>query len=109
MSRVYCIPGRIVEAVSGTRGASSLEREELKKWGYGDGISAQDTSNDIFEALTTRWSLDGVKEGNGIEVDLRIEIVWKNALYAAMAKAASERVAGVMIHAFEERAKCVLG
>ena len=109
VSRVYCIPGGIVEAVSGNRGASSLKREELEKWGYGDSISAQDTSNDIFEALATRWSLDSLKEGNGTEVDLRIEIVWKNALYAAMAKAASEKVAGVMIHAFEERAKNVLG
>ena len=109
VSRVYCIPGDTVEAISGSQGASSLKREELEKWGYGNSISAQDTSNGIFEALATRWSLDSSKEGKGTEVDLRIEIVWKNALYAAMAKAASEKVAGVMIHAFEERAKSVLG
>ena len=86
-----------------------MDRVELEKWGYDGKENADETRNDIFESLNTRWSLHALEEGKGTEVDLRIEVVWKNVLYAAMAQAAADKVATIMIQAFEERAKDILG
>ncbi|KAI4155075.1 MAG: hypothetical protein LQ340_001232 [Diploschistes diacapsis] len=113
VSRVYCVPGRVVEAVSGSDGATSLSPQELVRWGYasapssGDGVG--EAGNDIFRSLRTRWTLEGLGEGRGTEVDLKIEMEWKNMFYAAMSQAAAEKVAGVMVGAFEKRAREMLG
>ena len=43
------------------------------------------------------------------EVNLKIEVKFANAVYAALSKAAAPKVAGIMVQAFEERAREVLG
>lgn len=40
---------------------------------------------------------------------LRIEVRFANAMVAALSKAAAPTVAGVLVRAFEERARVVLG
>jgi len=43
------------------------------------------------------------------DVDLMIEIMWTNPVYAAMSQAIAPKIAGKIIEAFERRAKEVLG
>ena len=82
----------------------------------------------IFTSLLTRWSLkefpfkppppDGKtpQEGSAsdpsvprTEVNLAIEVRFASAVYSALSQAAAPKVAGMMIEAFEKRAKEVLG
>lgn len=43
------------------------------------------------------------------EVGLRIEVRFANAMLAGLSQAAAPRVAGMLVRAFEERAREVLG
>lgn len=104
-----------MEAVSGSEGLTSLSEEELQTWGYNSqkiqerGPGEADDGNEIFRSLRTRWSLERLGDEKGTNVDLTIEVEWKNMIYAAMAQTTMDKVAGVMIGAFERRAKEVLG
>lgn len=89
-SRVECLPECSVEAVS-----------------------AGEDGGDVFEELRTRWTLTDIPEGEGAgprtEVQLAIEARFKNALLGALSQAAAPRVAGLVMDAFEKRAREVLG
>lgn len=82
----------------------------------------------IFSSLLTRWSFkefpfkppppDGKspQEGNAsspssprTEVSLVLEVRFASAVYSALSQAAAPKVAGIMIDAFEGRAKELLG
>ena len=84
--------------------------------------------NGVFERLVTRWTLteypfkplppDGKSPQEGkaslpsrpqTEVGLKIEVTFKSAVYAALSQAAAGKVAGMLVRAFEERAREVLG
>ncbi|WYZ38937.1 hypothetical protein EsH8_III_000851 [Colletotrichum jinshuiense] len=95
-SRLRCVPGESVEAISGAdvEGASP---------GYGGEGGA------VFKSLVTQWQLRPLTSGTGTEVDLVIRFQFANPLYSAVSAAVSEKVAGVMIQAFEKRVKAVLG
>ncbi|KAJ6787567.1 hypothetical protein PWT90_00650 [Aphanocladium album] len=96
-SRLRCVPGVSVEAVSGDpAGASS---------------SASDASA-VFKSLVTRWSLRPLTAqpaGASTEVNLSIKYQFTNPLYAAVSAAVSDKVAALMIEAFEKRAREQLG
>lgn len=77
----------------------------------GDKISGIDDEG-IFEYLSTRWKLVPVQSGRNGEVgmstpqtrvDLEIRFKFRNQLHAAMMSAVEDRMAGLMVEAFEKR------
>lgn len=82
----------------------------------------------MFESLVARWTLSeypykppppggatpqegeaGAPSRPRTEVGLKIEVRFANAMFAALSKAAAPTVAGMLVEAFEERARVVLG
>jgi coenzyme Q-binding protein COQ10 len=95
-SRLTCVPGVSVEALSG-----------------GGGRGEPDASS-VFRSLVTRWQLRPLGAGTGsgsprTEVHLSIKYQFVNPLYAAVSAAVSDKVAGMMIEAFEKQARQKLG
>jgi len=133
LSKVYCVPNTIVEAISGDA-KTSLPTSDLAHY---EGLHSNEirTQNMLFTSLRTRWSLKGYEHKPGdkhpdvqsgkahpaevsvesipseprTDVSLVIEIVWKNPIYAATSQALAPSVAGKIVEAFEKRAGKVLG
>jgi len=69
----------------------------------------------LFEVLRTRWSLEEEvrKEGEGEDVstvvDLGISVKFRSAMYDMMLGSVEDRVAGMMMAAFERRVKEEVG
>lgn len=124
-SRIYCVPGRVVEAVAG-RTRTGLEAEELRHHRHreafspsGEGVVA---GEGVFTHLLSRWTVRPLSErqillrgqdGEGMgkdhtEVSLAIEFQFTNPIYSAMSSAVADSVAGVLIEAFEKRVREVL-
>ena len=125
-SKVYCVPGKIVEAVVGDA-QTSIPPEDLKDL-YGQDNGKSDQANPLFKSLTTRWTLRSFpfkplppsgkppQEGSAslpsrarTDVDLTIEVQFANPVYAALSQAAAPKVAGILVEAFEKRAREILG
>ena len=105
-SRVFCVPGVLIEAISG-EGHTSVARERLPTL-YTDSDFANDgAAGEIFRSLRTKWEFSD--KGDGAEVELNIEALWNNALLATMSQQAAPLVADRLVEAFEGRAKVVLG
>lgn len=120
-SRLFCIPERVVEALSGDA-QTILPKSELQH--YGESIKGPVISNKVFKSLSTTWTLKPFhfKPATGrpqtdtatedakdrTEVHLNIEYTFSNPIYAALSKAVAPKVAGIMIEAFEGRAKRLL-
>ncbi|KAL3957893.1 hypothetical protein ACCO45_008471 [Purpureocillium lilacinum] len=88
-SRLRCVPGVSVEAISG------------------DSADADAAAvSTVFKSLVTRWSVRQVADqpSPATEVHLSIQYQFVNPLYAAVSAAVSDKVAGLMIEAFEKRA-----
>ncbi|PNP48389.1 hypothetical protein TGAM01_v200725 [Trichoderma gamsii] len=95
-SRLRCVPGVSVEARSG---GSAL------------GGPAQDASA-VFKTLETIWYLTPIARQSATpstEVKLTIKYQFVNPLYAALSAAVSDKIAGLMIEAFEKRVHYKLG
>ncbi|ATY66832.1 cyclase dehydrase family [Cordyceps militaris] len=95
-SRLRCVPGVSVEAVSGDP----------------TGASSAPNASAVFKSLVTRWSLRPLTAQPSpatTEVNLSIKYQFTNPLYAAVSAAVSDKVAALMIEAFEKRAKEQLG
>ncbi|KAF5000578.1 hypothetical protein FDECE_11187 [Fusarium decemcellulare] len=94
-SRLRCVPGQSVEAVSG----------ETVPGGSGPDASA------VFRSLVTRWSVRPIvgPPAPRTEVHLAIDFQFTNPIYGAVSAAVSDKVAGMMIEAFEKRAREQLG
>ncbi|UNI19144.1 Coenzyme Q-binding protein coq10, mitochondrial [Purpureocillium takamizusanense] len=88
-SRLRCVPGVSVEAVSGDPADASAA-----------------AASTVFKSLVTRWSLRQLSSSSSpsTEVHLSIRYQFVNPLYAAVSAAVSDKVAGLMIEAFEKRA-----
>ncbi len=98
-SRLRCVPNVSVEAVSG---------------------GPQEAASAVFRSLVTRWSLreatrpshsqtSSATASPATEVHLSLKYEFANPLYAAVSAAVSDKVAGMMIEAFEQRAREQLG
>jgi coenzyme Q-binding protein COQ10 len=117
-SRIYCVPGRVVEAVGGQTG-TTLRREEIghhfrnedssgSAGGRMDGkMRERSTEEGILTHLLTRWTVTPLEE-RSTRVGLVIEFQFANPVYAAMSSAVAGRVADVMIEAFEKRVETEL-
>lgn len=90
-SRLRCVPGSVVEAVSG-----------------GDAA----TEGAVFRSLLTRWTVSAAVESTAStpvsEAELTIKFEFVNPLYSAVTSAMSDKMAGVMIDAFVQQANKVL-
>lgn len=94
-SQLRCVPGVSVEAVSGNPAATSTSPD----------------ASSVFKSLVTRWSLRALSAtpSPSTEVNLSIQYQFTNPLYAAVSAAISDKIAGLMIEAFETRARHQLG
>ncbi|KAF2197768.1 hypothetical protein GQ43DRAFT_443966 [Delitschia confertaspora ATCC 74209] len=114
-SRVYCVPGRVVEAVSGETG-TSLRGEDIAHYGDTHSLSGKEKEEGggLLKHLLTRWTVQPTTRtggGQGKEqtvVDLSIEFAFANPLYTTLSAGAAPKVAEMMIRAFEERVRVVL-
>lgn len=101
-SRLLCVPGYSVEAVSGDGATTTGDQS-----GNGSGSGSWSS----VKSLVTRWAVRpcGQEEPDSTEVNLSIRFQFTNPLYSAVSAAVSDKVAATMIEAFEKRAARVLG
>lgn len=115
-SRLFCVPGSVVEALSG-QAVTNLKKSDLAH--YASTTTAPAKANAIFTSLRTRWTVTPfpykpltdstpLPATDETEVSLTIDFQFSNPLYAALSKAVAPKLAGVMIEAFEDRAKQLL-
>jgi coenzyme Q-binding protein COQ10 len=120
-SRLYCVPGSIVEALGG-EAVTSLPHSQLAH--HKDTLGAKAEANNIFQSIRTRWTVKPFhyKPPTGhpqtdktehpareqTEVHLTLDFQFSNPIYAALSKAVTPKIAGVMIEAFEVRARKLL-
>ncbi|KAI0167084.1 hypothetical protein GGR52DRAFT_556834 [Hypoxylon sp. FL1284] len=122
-SRVFCVPGLgVVEAVSGDAD-SEIPADELRRHGLLPSTSGSADRHQggggggVFQSLVTRWTVEPAREATRADrfqrdwsdVHLSIRYRFANPLYAAVSSAVADKVAPVMIEAFVERAKKILG
>lgn len=131
-SRIYCSPNKTLEALCGSAESNLSQAEPLDAAAGHDRNRPteenREEENALFDFLRTTWNFKsfpfkpppkGSKEPQAentpegykprTEVSLIIEVKFKNVVYAALSQAAAPKVAGLMIGAFEERAREVLG
>ncbi|MCJ1231051.1 hypothetical protein MMC12_007726 [Toensbergia leucococca] len=128
-SDIYCAPNTALEAVAGAakptiRAAQRSHHNHPQPQADAEQLGG----NALFSSLLTRWTLreypfkplppDGKspQEGNAstpsrarTEIGLVIEVVWASQVYAALSQVAAPKVAGMMVEAFERRAREILG
>ncbi|KAL9017289.1 MAG: hypothetical protein Q9185_005380 [Variospora sp. 1 TL-2023] len=134
-SRIYCLPYHTLEACAGSA-QTSIPSSQLPHYPDSNTPEAdkdthqqQPSRQQLFTSLLTRWTLsefpfkplpsdgrspqEGAAETNPshprTEVSLVIEAQFASAVYSALSQAAAPKVAGMMIEAFEKRAREVLG
>ncbi|ETS80367.1 hypothetical protein PFICI_07896 [Pestalotiopsis fici W106-1] len=126
-SRVFCVPELgIVEAISGNA-VSSIPPATLLRYGLrdpGPGRSSGSVGQEgTFSSLVTRWTvrpLERKTTGHGLghgqgpseewsQVDLSIRFQFVNPLFAAVSSAVADKVAPIMVEAFEKEARRALG
>lgn len=132
-SRVYCVPNKIVEAVSGNTNTTLSSEEIPHHSARPEGGSDPVRNNSVLTHLSTRWSLrpypykppptsavhpetthknheetSPVPGQENTEVNLAIEFQFTNPVYATLSQAAAPKVADKMIEAFETRVRAVL-
>ena len=116
-SRVYCVPDKVVEAVSGLTD-TSLTPQEIEHHNPRPAAASDPTRNQsVLTHLATKWVLrsypykPGEETGESAkhmtDVNLVIEYQFANPVYAALSAAAAPKVAEKMIEAFENRVKAV--
>ncbi|KAF2740481.1 hypothetical protein EJ04DRAFT_508004 [Polyplosphaeria fusca] len=115
-SRIFCVPGRIVESVGGAT-ETALRGDEIRHHldaaeggrAGGDG----DGGADLLTHLRSRWTLSPLpsERSDGpaqTEVVLSLEFAFANPFYTFMSAAAKPVVAERMIEAFEGRLRSQL-
>ncbi|KAF2474739.1 uncharacterized protein BDR25DRAFT_391767 [Lindgomyces ingoldianus] len=115
-SRIFCVPGRIVESVGGVT-ESALDRNDIAHHLSGSNSGAKETttttasarnSEGLLTHLSSRWTINPVPKDAGsstekTEVRLSLEFAFANPLYSTLSAGVAPKVAEHMIKAFEER------
>jgi coenzyme Q-binding protein COQ10 len=120
-SRLFCVPGSVVEALGG-EAVTSLAKSDLSH--HSETLDAPAAANNIFQTISTRWTVkpfhykpptinpqtDKTQHParDQTEVHLTLDFQFSNPIYAALSKAVAPKVAGIMIEAFEVRARKLL-
>jgi coenzyme Q-binding protein COQ10 len=134
-SKIFCAPGKAVEAVGG-QGRCKLSNDEIShhkahegQTKPGPGTNGKQADGEgILTHLWTRWTVHPLSpekqinqagnrpsaagrldEMHETEVSLDIEFRFANPVYAAMSSAVAEGVADLMIEAFTRRVEQQLG
>ncbi len=127
ISRMYCVPGRTIEALSGAT-KTTLPKDEIKHHGSQEPVASEDGQSTLLTHLLTRWTLrsfpykppkvhttideqaepsrssqEEVPPQEQTEVGLAIEYQFANPVYNTMSAVAAPRVMERMIDAFEGR------
>ena len=116
----YCLGSRITSRCPSTN--TPTEADLRVGWGAFDetfrsrvtcsparlSVQADASQNRLFERLTARWEIKDAEGGKGGDVSLHVQFAFANPLYAAVGGAVAPKVAGVMVDAFEKRAREVL-
>jgi coenzyme Q-binding protein COQ10 len=119
-SRLFCVPNSVVEAVGGDA-QTTLSRDSLNHYSSTFGTP---TAVNVFKSLLTKWTVKPfhykppsgrTRTDNALhltrdqtEVRLSIEFRFSNPIYGGLSKAVAPKVAGIMIEAFERRARKLL-
>ncbi|ROV87884.1 hypothetical protein VMCG_10292 [Cytospora schulzeri] len=96
-SRIVCVPGRSVEALSG-RNETSIQK--------------RDGDRNPFKSLATKWTVaDEVvkREGDWTKVDLDLNMLFADPMVQMMLGKMADDMATKMIEAFEQRARELFG
>jgi coenzyme Q-binding protein COQ10 len=115
------VPGSIVQALGGDT-VTDIPRSQLSH--HSETIDGPAQGNSIFQSLSAKWMIKpidhklvtgmpqddakGNLSGDQTEVYLSLDFQFTNPLFTAMSKAVAPKVAGMMIEAFEARAKSLL-
>ncbi|KAL2002980.1 hypothetical protein VTN02DRAFT_5287 [Thermoascus thermophilus] len=115
-SRVDCDPENwVVEARSGADFAGQQQQQQSSSSSAADGEPFPGADEGVFDHLSTRWELvpleteAGRGRGPQTRVQLQIRFQFRNPLHTAMMSAVEEKMAAVMIEAFEKRIREVEG
>jgi len=117
-SRVYCVPGEVVEAISGNA-HTSIPAETLARAGYGpEQAGTEPMTGGLFESLVTRWTVRPVAaqaaggnaatggEGEGwTEVELSVRFQFANPMLGQIGGQLANAKVDEMVQAFEDRAR----
>ncbi|KAG0645230.1 Coenzyme Q-binding [Hyphodiscus hymeniophilus] len=120
-SRLYCVPGSIVEALGG-EAVTTIPHSQLAH--HKETLGGEAKANSIFRSIRARWAVKPFhyKPPTGrpqtdktelpamerTEVHLSLDFQFSNPIYAALSKAVAPKIAGIMIEAFEVRARKLL-
>ncbi|RFU34656.1 hypothetical protein B7463_g1680, partial [Scytalidium lignicola] len=117
-SRLFCVPGEVVEALGG-EAVTNLAKSALTH--HSSTFDAPAIANNLFQSISTRWTIRPLQQSNSsfvvggglgsidqTEVNLNIEFQFANPIYAALSKAVTPKIAGIMIESFEKRAQELL-
>ncbi|KAJ0117035.1 cyclase dehydrase family protein [Diaporthe amygdali] len=99
-SRIVCVPGRSIEALSGKQEASVAQK---------DGAAGR---SNPFESLVTKWTVQDAivkRIGTWSTVDLDLSMRLTDPLVQMMLSGVVDETATKMIDAFEERARALFG
>ncbi|KAI0840220.1 hypothetical protein F5Y06DRAFT_263978 [Hypoxylon sp. FL0890] len=119
-SRLFCVPSLgIVEAISGDA-RTEIPAAELRKHGLADpgpGSGGEGGGDGVFKSLVTRWTVRPAEDATRADrfqhdwsdVRLSIKYQFANPLYMAVSSAVADKVAPIMVEAFVEQAKRILG
>ncbi|KAI1410951.1 hypothetical protein F5Y13DRAFT_68026 [Hypoxylon sp. FL1857] len=123
-SRLFCVPSLgIVEAISGDA-RTEIPAAELRKHGLADPGPGSSSvggggggGDGVFKSLVTRWTVSPVEgatradrfQHDWSDVRLSIKYQFANPLYMAVSSAVADKVAPIMVEAFVEQARRILG
>ena len=107
-SRVYCVPGKVVESVGGDT-ATRLPKEQIQHHLDGESEAAikKEGSEGLLTHLRNTWTVEEVGESQ-TRIELALEFRFANPFYAALSGNVAPKVAEAMVKAFEERVKGLL-
>jgi coenzyme Q-binding protein COQ10 len=105
-SRVFCVPGRIVESIGGST-ETELSRQEIAHHLEDGDVGAKGAASGLMTHLKSRWSIEA-RGKDSTQVTLALEFAFANPLYTALSAGAAPKVADIMIKAFEERVRSLL-
>ncbi|KAF2266370.1 hypothetical protein CC78DRAFT_531763 [Lojkania enalia] len=121
-SRIFCVPGKIVESVGGQT-ETDLDRRAIahhlgtlgtnEHAGSSRITGGKDAENGLLTHLRSRWTIDPLPTRDRAQseqtmVTLSLEFAFGNPLYTTLSAGVAPKLADVMIKAFEKRVQSLL-